>query len=418
MDRHSLQQIGMFSNGYLIGGRSVSSFEPTQAISATAECCAKASSPDAATQVVVEPKAKGKAPTKPNGAARTSPSSTRTGAAAPTLVGTGVDIIGGLQKSSFVDIGANMLDPMFRGEYRGKQKHEDDLDAVLKRATAGGVNWMMVTAGNLQESQDGINFCASNRSLAGLACTVGVHPTRCSEFEAATDGPDAYMQSLFDLARSAIVAAKDEGSLAPVVAVGEFGLDYDRLEFCPKETQTKFFELQLQQLAKPLGLPLFLHCRTSEAARDLHTILTRNKDCYPSQNPGVVHSFDGALEDAQLLIELGFRIGINGCSLRTAENLEVVRQLPAGSILLETDAPWCNIRATHAGFASVKSTWDEVKKPEKWEIGKCVKDRTEPCHIAQVFEVVAGARGLSGADAASFARSVYEDSMCIFFPGR
>jgi TatD DNase family protein len=35
---------------------------------------------------------------------------------------------------SFIDIGANLLDPMFLGQYNGKQKHECDLDALLERA--------------------------------------------------------------------------------------------------------------------------------------------------------------------------------------------------------------------------------------------------------------------------------------------
>jgi TatD related DNase len=32
--------------------------------------------------------------------------------------------------------------------------------------------------------------------------------------------------------------------------------------------------------------------------------------------------------------------GLNGCSLKSAENLEVVKALPIDKLLLETDAPW------------------------------------------------------------------------------
>jgi len=114
-------------------------------------------------------------------------------------------------------------------------------------------------------------------------------------------------------------------------------------------------------------------------------------------------------------MSLGFYIGLNGCSLRTAENLDTVKRLPLERLLLETDAPWCSIKATHAGHAFVHSTWDEVKKPEKWEDGKCVKDRCEPCHLRQVLEVVAGCHGVAPE---VLARQVYSNTRLVFFPSR
>eukprot|EP00928_Gymnodinium_smaydae_P019703 TRINITY_DN17572_c0_g2_i1.p1 TRINITY_DN17572_c0_g2~~TRINITY_DN17572_c0_g2_i1.p1 ORF type:complete len:392 (-),score=83.98 TRINITY_DN17572_c0_g2_i1:163-1248(-) len=279
--------------------------------------------------------------------------------------------------SGLIDIGANMLDPMFRGEYREKQRHASDLPAVMLRARSAGVERLMVTAGSLTETREAMDFCAApEEGWPALFFTVGVHPTRCGEFDAHPAGADAYMSELVEAGK----AAAPSGRCA---AVGECGLDYDRLEFCDRQTQLRYFKLQLERLAVPLRLPLFLHCRTSEAAKDLAEVLEAYKGSLASP-PGVVHSFDGSLEDAERLMALGFYIGLNGCSLRTLENLEVVRQLPADRILLETDAPWCGIKATHPSHAHVKTTWADVKKPEKWEEGKCVKDRNEPCHLRQV----------------------------------
>jgi Tat protein secretion system quality control protein TatD with DNase activity len=55
---------------------------------------------------------------------------------------------------------------------------------------------------------------------------------------------------------------------------------------------------------------------------------------------GIVHSFDGSAEEAAELLELGLYIGINGCSLRTDQNIEVVKNMPLDRIVAETDAPW------------------------------------------------------------------------------
>jgi TatD DNase family protein len=94
-----------------------------------------------------------------------------------------------------------------------------------------------------------------------LFITVGCHPTRCKEF---LPNPDKYFNDLLELI---------EKNNDKVVAIGECGLDYDRLHFCPKDVQKQFFEKQLE-LAKITKKPLFFHCRN--AYQDFNEILRRH----------------------------------------------------------------------------------------------------------------------------------------------
>eukprot|EP00035_Acanthoeca_spectabilis_P035159 m.32789 g.32789 ORF g.32789 m.32789 type:complete len:371 (+) comp7099_c0_seq1:170-1282(+) len=274
------------------------------------------------------------------------------------------------ERPRFIDIGANLTDPMFRGEYRGKQKHRADLNDVLDRGWDAGLDAIFVTGGSLSESEAAIKLCERD---SRLFCTVGCHPTRCTEYK---EGGSAYGAALEDLIQS---------HRGRVMAVGECGLDYDRLQFCDKETQLKYFEAQLQ-LAARVKLPLFLHCRA--AGDDFCEVMRRHR---PHVVGGVVHSFDGSAELAAELVAMGLYIGINGCSLKTADNLAVAAGIPASALMLETDAPWCEIRPTHAGITHVRTKLAMVKA-EKFEGGKGVKNRNEPALIPQVLEVLAGIR--------------------------
>lgn len=189
--------------------------------------------------------------------------------------------------------------------------------------------------------------------------------------------------------QSLVQEAKKEGQC---VAFGEIGLDYDRLTLCPKDVQLEYFAKQLD-IACHLDLPLFLHSRAAHT--DFVRLLNERKDQLPRR--GVVHSFTGTVEEMQELVEGGWYIGVNGCSLKTAENLEVVRAIPLEKIMLETDGPWCEMRASHASAEFAKGYVEGVKwvKKEKWVEGALVKGRNEPCLIGKVAWAVAGIRGCS-----------------------
>ncbi|XP_072952141.1 uncharacterized protein [Typha angustifolia] len=322
-----------------------------------------------------------------------------------------------------IDIAVNLTDGMFKGIYNGKQCHVADIPAVLARAWSAGVDRiivisfylspfstcasnfvirygyrkMQVTGGSLQESKEALAIAETD---ARLFCTVGVHPTRCKEFEESGD-PEQHFQALVSLAREGIEKGK-------VVAVGECGLDYDRLHFCPSETQKKYFQKQFE-LAETVKLPMFLHMRA--AAEDFCDIVSQNKGRFSA---GVAHSFTGSAEDRDRLLSFNnIFIGINGCSLKTNENLEVLRGIPVERMMIETDSPYCDIRNTHAGIQYVKSVWPSKKK-EKHEHESTVKGRNEPCFVRQVLEVLAGCKGI--ADVERLSKTLYHNTCRVFFP--
>ncbi|KFG47195.1 hydrolase, TatD family protein [Toxoplasma gondii p89] len=375
----------------------------------------------------------------------------------------------GRAQPAFVDIGANLTDDMYRGVYFGKERHPADLERVIARAKQAGCRKLMVTGGSLADSGRAIELCREfDPDGKFLFATVGVHPTRCSEFEpsshmhvgAPPHGPAACCSNLSCANDSSSSPSSSSSSSSPsssssssssspsssaggcgaeaavdaevrsfglylestkallsfeppaeavehlsklaslieknrdrVVAVGEIGLDADRTQFCDLETQKKYFELQLL-LSRYFRLPLFLHMRDAEAP--FCEILARRRELWEAEG-GVVHSFTDSLAALNSVLSLSpaLHIGINGCSLKTEENLQVVKAIPLERLHLETDAPWCDIRPTHAGFAiltrelpSIAAEEKKKQKPQNWNPETQIKNRNEPCNIAHVARIV------------------------------
>ncbi len=121
-----------------------------------------------------------------------------------------------------------------------------------------------------------------------------------------------------------------------IVAVGECGLDYDRM-FSTKENQIRCLEKHIV-LAEKLHKPLFLHERS--AAEDFLRRFKKHSDiCAKS----VVHCFTGDKGTLDKYLSMGFSIGITGwiCDDRRGKELrEAVRIIPLDRILVETDAPY------------------------------------------------------------------------------
>lgn len=251
---------------------------------------------------------------------------------------------------------------------------------------------MIITGGSLSESEEALKMA---RGSGDLFCTAGVHPTRAGEVGEDIDG---YMGKVKGVLKRGV----EEGK---VVAVGECGLDYDRLGFCGKEQQMRVFRAMLG-VAEVVKLPLFLHNRNT--GMDFVEVM---KEWEGRIVGGVVHSFTGSVEEMKTLVSMGLYIGINGCSMKKEEQWDVVRWLPLSSLMIETDCPYCGIKGGHEAKRFVSSSW-ETKDKKKWLEGSMVKGRNEPCCIRHVCEAIAGIRGCSED---VVAKAAFDNSMKLFW---
>ena len=200
----------------------------------------------------------------------------------------------------------------------------DDLDAVLERARQQGVQRIVIPATDVPSSQQTIAICEAH---PGLYAAVGVHPND------ALTWTDSSLAELRSLARH-----------PKVVAIGEIGLDFYR-DFAPIPLQQEILNAQLE-LAAEIEKPVILHARQSFST--LWPILSAWQHSLAratsplANHPGVLHSFEGNLEDAQQVILQGFCIGITGpVTYRNAgDKHRLVSSLGLDHLLLETDAPY------------------------------------------------------------------------------
>lgn len=208
-----------------------------------------------------------------------------------------------------VDIGANLTNKAFRA----------DLPELLDRARAAGVGDILVTGTTAQGSAEARSLAASSGAAPRLSATAGVHPHHASTWS------DEARRSLHELLDDPLV-----------VAVGECGLDFNR-NYSPRDAQLQCFEAQLI-LAAEVQKAVFLHER--DAHEDLHAILRSHRGSIVG---GVVHCFTGDRRALDRYLDLDLHIGITGWitdERRGAHLLELVRDIPAGRLLIETDAPY------------------------------------------------------------------------------
>jgi TatD DNase family protein len=207
--------------------------------------------------------------------------------------------------------------------------YKDDRDEVIKRAFDAGVG-MNVVGTQIDTSREAVELAEKHD---GIYATIGLHPVHTAksyhdEKELGEGGKEFTSRGeQFDAAAYEALAASPK-----VIAIGECGLDYYRVEETTKDVQTKAF-IEHIELANKTGKPLMLHIRN--AYEDALEVLKAH-----TKVTGDVHFFAGDWDTAKKFLDIGFTLSFTGVLTFTHDYDEVVKNAPLDMILSETDAPY------------------------------------------------------------------------------
>ncbi len=230
-------------------------------------------------------------------------------------------------------------------------KFDADRDAAIGRARDAGVTTLVEIAESPDMWEAAVKLAESHPFIYA---SLGIHPHHAHQF-----GPEQWP--------ALEIRLKKLMQHPKVVAIGEFGLDYFRMQNS-KEQQDFLFRRQLD-LAKELQKPIVIHCREAHAdvQKALIEYYPETSMTYDVARPrGVIHCFSGTWPDAQTYLLHGFVLGFDGpVTYPSSKALqEVVMRIPLQRMVLETDSPYLPPQ-THRG------------------------QRNEPAHLPAIAEAIA-----------------------------
>lgn len=220
-----------------------------------------------------------------------------------------------------------------------------DRDEVIRRALDADT-WVINVGTQTDTSRKAVEL--AHKYLKGVYAVIGLHPIHTGRSyhdkqELGDEGQEFTSRGeIFDknIYRELLKDPK-------VVALGECGLDYYHMD---EESITKQKEALIAQieLANEIGKPLMIHVRNNyedeskNAYVDILKILKQH-----SKTSGVIHFFEGSLENSKDFIALGFMVSFTGAityppkkNKRNCNYEEIIKNIPLNMILTDTDSPY------------------------------------------------------------------------------
>lgn len=220
-------------------------------------------------------------------------------------------------------------------------EYYDDIEKVLKKIKDNNIGKIINNGCDAKSNMEVLKKVSSYDFMYGA---LGIHP-----------------ESVLDYKKEDIDFIEQHLNDEKIVAIGEIGLDYHYGKE-NKEAQIILFEEQLK-LAEKYNKPVIIHSRDAT----LDTIETLKK--YKVR--GVIHSFSGSLETANIYLKLGFLLGVNGViTFKNCNLKDVIKEIPVEKLVLETDSPYL----TPVPFRG---------------------ERNDSSHINEIAEFVASLKGVS-----------------------
>lgn len=197
------------------------------------------------------------------------------------------------------------------------KEFEKDIDDVLQRCAANGINKVYLPAIDTQ-SHEQMHKLLPKSGLHGvqLLAMMGVHPCSINEnYQLELDTALTNLQSNV------------------YCAVGEIGLDF-YWDVTYKQQQFAAFDTQINW-AIERKLPIVIHSRNS-TQECIDAVLP-----YAGRLTGIFHCFSGTYEQAKQIMDLGLFLGIGGVVTYKNSNLiEILQKTGLSRVVLETDAPY------------------------------------------------------------------------------
>ena len=221
------------------------------------------------------------------------------------------------------------------------EEYDSDRDAVIARAVAAGVSYMLTVATEERYFSKALEIARANE---GVYAAIGVHPHNAAD----------YSEALEKRIRSYLDHPK-------IVGYGEIGLDFYR-NYAPRDAQMDAFERQIA-LAREAGLPIIIHSRNARA-ETLGVLRSASIEGHPT----IIHCYSYGVDTAKKLLDMGVFLSIPGTVTYKNSGLAgVLDHVPLERLLSETDAPFLT-PSPHRG------------------------KRNEPANVVRIVEEIAATR--------------------------